>query len=141
MKKILLVDAFGLIFRSYYAFFTRPLTNKSGENISAVHGFFNALFSLLKKEKPDFVLIALEGKGKCFRYEMYPEYKANRQATPEDLKEQIVKIADLINKMEMRKFSPVISESVPSFPYRPDNPTRIPPRRTKTPSRSCSPQL
>ena len=94
MKKILLVDAFGLIFRSYYAFFTRPLTNKSGENISAVHGFFNALFSLLKKEKPDFVLIALEGKGKCFRYEMYPEYKANRQATPEDLKEQIVKIKE-----------------------------------------------
>ena len=105
MKKILLVDAFGLIFRSYYAFFTRPLTNKSGENISAVHGFFNALFSLLKKEKPDFVLIALEGKGKCFRYEMYPEYKANRQATPEDLKEQIVKIADLINKMEIPCFS------------------------------------
>ena len=105
MKKILLVDAFGLIFRSYYAFFTRPLTNKSGENISAVHGFFNALFSLLKKEKPDFVLIAYEGKGKCFRYDMYPEYKANRQATPEDLKEQIVKIADLINKMEIPCFS------------------------------------
>lgn len=105
MKKILLVDAFGLIFRSYYAFFTRPLTNKSGENISAVHGFFNALFSLLKKEKPDFVLIALEGKGKCFRYEIYPEYKANRQATPEDLKTQIVKIADLINKMEIPCFS------------------------------------
>ena len=105
MKKILLVDAFGLIFRSYYAFITRPLTNKSGQNISAVHGFFNALFSLLKKEKPDFVLIALEGKGKCFRYEMYPEYKANRQDTPEDLKEQIVKIADLINKMEIPCFS------------------------------------
>lgn len=105
MKKILLVDAFGLIFRSYYAFITRPLTNKSGKNISAVHGFFNALFSLLKKEKPDFVLIALEGKGECFRYKIYPEYKANRQDTPEDLKEQIVKIVDLINKMEIPCFS------------------------------------
>lgn len=105
MKKILLVDAFGLIFRSYYAFITRPLTNKSGKNISAVHGFFNAFFSLLKKEKPDFILIALEGKGKCFRYEIYPEYKANRQETPEDLKEQIVRIEDLINKMEIPCFS------------------------------------
>lgn len=105
MKKILLIDAFGLIFRSYYAFITRPLTNKSGKNISAVHGFFNTFFSLLKKEKPDFVLIALEGKGKCFRYEMYQKYKANRQDTPKDLKEQIVKITDLINKMNIPCFS------------------------------------
>ncbi|MCH5149053.1 MAG: DNA polymerase I [Spirochaetales bacterium] len=105
MKKILLVDTFGLIFRSYYAFITHPLTNNSGKNISAVHGFFNALFSLLKKEKPDFVLLALEGKGKCFRYDIYPEYKANRQDTPEDLKEQIGKITALINKMEIPYFS------------------------------------
>lgn len=104
MKKILLVDAFGIIFRSYYAFITRPLKNKNGENVSALFGFFRGIFSILRKENPDYLLIALEGKGPCFRNKIYPEYKANRQETPEDLKEQIVKIIDLIEKLGFPHF-------------------------------------
>ncbi len=104
MKKVLLVDAFGIIFRSYYAFISRPLTNKNGENISAVFGFFKSILSILKTQKPDEILIALEGKGECFRNEIYPQYKANRSETPDDLKSQIVKIIDLIDKFSIPHF-------------------------------------
>lgn len=104
MKKILLVDAFGIIFRSYYAFISRPLTNKNGENISAVFGFFKSILTILRTQKPDEILIALEGKGECFRNRIYPAYKANRSETPQDLKDQIVKIIDLINKFGIPHF-------------------------------------
>lgn len=104
MKKILLIDAFGIIFRSYYAFINRPLKNKNGENISAVFGFFKSILSILKNQNPDEILIALEGKGECFRNKIYPQYKANRSETPEDLKEQIIKIIDLIDKLGFPHF-------------------------------------
>ena len=105
MKKILLVDGFGLIFKSYYAFINRPLTNKDGENTSAVFGFFKSLLSILDKEKPDYYIVALEGKGECFRNKVYPEYKANRPPAPEDLVPQIIKIINLLTKLEMPHIS------------------------------------
>lgn len=101
MKKILLIDGFGFIFKSYYAFINRPLTNSKGENTSAIFGFYKTLISILNKEKPDYYLVALEGKGECFRNKIYPEYKANRSPAPEDLKPQIVKIIDLLGKLDI----------------------------------------
>lgn len=98
MKKILLIDSFGIIFKFYYSL---RLTNKRGENTSALYGFFSSLLSLLNKEKPDYFLAALEGGGKCFRSDIYPAYKANRPAPPEDLVYQIPKIIDLLEKLDI----------------------------------------
>ena len=105
MKKVLLIDGFGFIFKSYYAFINRPLTNNKGENTSAIYGFFKTLISILNKEKPDYYLIALEGEGECFRNKIYPDYKANRSPAPEDLKPQIVKIIDLLKKLDIPNVS------------------------------------
>lgn len=104
MKKILLVDGFGLIFKAYYAFINNPLRNKDGENVSAVFGFFKSLLSLMKEKKPDFYLVALESDKKCFRNEIYPDYKAHRPPAPDDLKSQIVKIIDLLDKFDIPHF-------------------------------------
>ncbi|OHD19561.1 MAG: DNA polymerase I [Spirochaetes bacterium GWD1_27_9] len=101
MKKFLIIDAFGLIFKSYYAFISRPLTNRNGENTSAIFGFFKSLVGILKKEKPDYILVALEGAGECFRNKIYPEYKANRDEAPADLKSQIPKIINLLEKLNI----------------------------------------
>ena len=101
MKKFLVIDAFGLIFKSYYAFINRPLTNKNGKNTSAVFGFFKSLISVLKKEKPEYILVALEGEGECFRNKIYPQYKANRPPAPDDLKYQIPVIINLLDKLDI----------------------------------------
>jgi DNA polymerase I len=99
MKKFLVIDAFGLIFKSYYAFINRPLTNKNGKNTSAVFGFFKSLISILKKENPEYILVALDSEGKCFRNDIYPQYKANRPPAPDDLKYQIPVIIRLLDKL------------------------------------------
>ena len=96
MKNILLIDAFGIIFKFYYVL---NLKNSKGENTSAIYGFFSTLLSLLSKESPDYYLVALEGGGKCFRNEIYPEYKANRPPPPEDLVYQIPKIIEILEKL------------------------------------------
>ncbi len=101
MKKILLVDAFGMIFKSYYAFINRPLRNKNGGNTSAVFGFYKSLLSIIQKVKPDYILVALEGKGECFRNAIYPEYKSNRDEPPEDLRTQIPVILELLDQLEI----------------------------------------
>jgi DNA polymerase-1 len=111
MKKVLLIDAFGIIFKSYYAFISRPLINQSGENSSAVFGYFKSLVSVLLKEKPDYYVIALEGEGKCFRNEIYSDYKANRDEAPEDLKEQIPRIFNLMEALGMPMVSVPASEA------------------------------
>jgi len=79
MKEPLYVlDGYAIIFRSYYAFINRPLTNADGKNISAVFGFYRTLFNFFKTYKPSNFIVALDSKGPTFRKKMYPEYKANR---------------------------------------------------------------
>lgn len=97
MKKILIVDAFGLIFRAYYALIRNPLTTSKGQPTSAIFGFWKMLFKAIKEINPQETIIALDSPQKSFRKEMYEDYKANRQETPEDLKEQIVAIVEMIN--------------------------------------------
>ena len=100
-KKLFIVDGYSLIYRSYYAFLTRPLTDNEGKNVSAYFGFFNTLFSLFKNYKFDYFVVALDSHAPTFRSVMYPEYKANRQAAPEDLHSQVPRIVATLEKMNI----------------------------------------
>ncbi|MFN8256424.1 MAG: DNA polymerase I [Bacteroidales bacterium] len=84
-KKLFLVDAYSLIFRAYYAFINNPRINSKGKNTSAIFGFTNSLNEILKKEKPSHIAVVFDPPGGSFRRQLYPEYKANRSATPEDI--------------------------------------------------------
>ncbi|OHD07817.1 MAG: DNA polymerase I [Spirochaetes bacterium GWB1_36_13] len=97
MKKILLVDSFGLIFRSYYALIKQPLSTKKGFPTSAVMGFWRMYFRALKEIQPDLTAAVFDSPDN-FRKEIYPEYKANRQEAPDDLKIQIQAIVDMVKE-------------------------------------------
>src|SRR5574344_1146940 len=84
-KKLFIIDGYGIIYRSYFAFISRPLTDGQGRNVSAVFGFFNTLLMIISKYKPEYLCVAMDSHGKTFRHEMFPEYKANRDRAPEDL--------------------------------------------------------
>ena len=94
---IVLVDGFGLIFRAYYAIPT-TLSTSSGEQTNAVYGFASMLLDVLQKRKPTYVAIALE-TGKTFRHDLYPDYKGTRAAMPEDLREQLERVRELIDAL------------------------------------------
>ncbi len=85
MKKLFLVDAYALIFKYYYAFMGRPMRNRTGMNPSVVFGFVKFLRDILKRERPDLLGVAFDPKGGSFRRTIFPEYKANRAETPEDI--------------------------------------------------------
>ena len=85
MKKLFLVDAYALIFKYYYAFLGRTMRNRAGMNTSVVFGFVKFLRDMLKREHPDLLGVAFDPKGGSFRREIFPEYKANRAETPEDI--------------------------------------------------------
>ena len=96
MKKLVLLDAYALIFRAYYAFIRNPRVNSKGENTSAVFGFVNTLEDILRTFSPDYAAVAFDPAGGTFRHEAYPEYKAQREATPEDIKWAVPHIKDII---------------------------------------------
>ncbi len=96
MEKLYLLDAYALIYRAYYALIRTPRINSKGENTSAIFGFVNTLEDVLRKEKPDYIAIAFDPAGKTFRHEAYPEYKAQREATPEDIRRSVPIIKDII---------------------------------------------
>lgn len=85
-QKLFLIDAYALIFRFHYAFLHRPFRNSKGENVSAVFGFFKFLNELIENQNPHYLGVAFDPGGATFRHEMFPAYKANRDATPEDIK-------------------------------------------------------
>lgn len=95
-EKIFLLDAYALIFRSYYAFINRPITNSKGLNTSAIFGFVKTLQELIKKETPTHLAVAFDPAGPTFRGEIYPQYKANRPSTPEDIKASIPYIKKIL---------------------------------------------
>lgn len=96
MSKLYLLDAYALIYRAYYALISAPRINSKGVNTSASFGFVRTLDELLRKEAPDYIAIAFDPAGPTFRHEAYPEYKAQREATPEDIKRSIPVIKDII---------------------------------------------
>ena len=85
MKKLFLVDAYALIFKYYYAFLGRPMRDREGMNTSVVFGFVKFLRDIQKRERPDLLGVAFDPKGGSFRRDIFPEYKANRSETPEDI--------------------------------------------------------
>ena len=89
MKTLYLLDAYALIFRAYYALIRAPRINSKGENTSAIFGFINTLEDILKSMNPDYIAIAFDPAGPTFRHEVYPEYKAQREATPEDIRRSV----------------------------------------------------
>ena len=98
-KTIYILDSYGLIFRCYFAFISRPLTNSRGENVSALFGFFRNLHWIFQHYKPDYIFAAMDSKTKTFRHEMYPEYKATRNKTPDDLHAQIPWICEILEAL------------------------------------------
>ncbi len=93
---MLLLDAYALIFRSYYAFINRPIKNSKGQNTSAIFGFTTSLDEVIRKENPDYIAVVFDYPGPTFRNELFPEYKANRQKTPEEIKASIPYIKKIL---------------------------------------------
>ena len=98
-KTVYILDSYGLIFRCYFAFINRPLTNPRGENISALFGFFRNFHYILQHYKPGYIVAAMDSKTKTFRHEMYDQYKANRPKTPEDLHAQVPWICEILEAL------------------------------------------
>jgi DNA polymerase-1 len=96
MKTLYLLDAYALIYRAYYALIRAPRINSKGENTSAIMGFVNTLADLLNNANPDLIAIAFDPAGGTFRHEAYPEYKAQREATPEAIRFAVPIIKDII---------------------------------------------
>ena len=96
MEKLFLLDAYALIYRSYYAFIKNPRINSKGLNTSAVMGFLNTLQEVLTKEQPTHLGVAFDPHGPTFRSEAYPAYKAQREATPEDIKQSVPIIKNIL---------------------------------------------
>ena len=95
-KKLFLLDAYALIYRSYYAFIRNPRFNSKGVNTSAMFGFTNTLVQVLESEKPDYIGVVFDPPGPTFRHEMFPQYKANREEMPEDLRKAVPYIKKII---------------------------------------------
>ena len=96
MEKLFLLDAYALIYRAYYALIRSPRINSKGKNTSAIFGFVNTLQEVLEKEQPDYIGVAFDPAGGTFRHELYPEYKAQREETPEDIRWAVPIIKEII---------------------------------------------
>ena len=95
MDRLFLLDAYALIYRSYYAFLKNPRINSKGLNTSAIMGFVNALNEVITKEQPTYMAVAFD-HGKTFRHEAFPAYKAQREETPEDIRASVPIIKDIL---------------------------------------------
>ncbi|MCQ2360213.1 MAG: DNA polymerase I [Paludibacteraceae bacterium] len=96
MKKLFLIDAYALIYRSYYAFIKTPRINSKGLNTSAIYGFVNTLEEIVKKERPTHLAVAFDPHGPTFRHEAFEQYKAQREATPEDIRKAVPIIKNIV---------------------------------------------
>lgn len=91
-----IIDGYGLIYRSYFAFINRPLRDMEGNNVSALFGFFNTLLMLIREYQPDYLVVAMDTAAPTFRHTLYESYKANRDAAPEDLHAQVPRIVEIL---------------------------------------------
>jgi DNA polymerase-1 len=98
-RPLYILDSYAFIYRSYFAFLSRPLKNASGANVSAAFGFFRFLFNLFETRNPGAFAAVFDPKGKTFRHDMYPEYKATRQKTPEDLHAQVPLVEEILRAL------------------------------------------
>ncbi|MBZ9652373.1 DNA polymerase I [Psychroflexus montanilacus] len=100
-KRLFLVDAYAMIFRGYYALIKNPRINSKGQDTSAIMGFMNSLFDVIKRENPDHLAVCFDKDGSKERQELYEEYKANRDETPKVIKESIPIIQNILDAMEI----------------------------------------
>ena len=100
-KKLFLIDAYALIYRAYYAFIKSPRINSKGLNTSAVFGFTNAVLEIIRVEKPTHISVVFDPPGGSFRNVIYPEYKANRDETPEDIKLSVPLIKKVLEGLQI----------------------------------------
>ena len=101
MNRLLLIDAYAMIYRAYYAFIKAPRMNSKGENTSAIFGFVVTLEDLLKRLKPTHVAVAFDPQGPTFRHEAFEQYKAQREETPEDIRKAVPVIKDILKAMNI----------------------------------------
>ncbi len=100
-KRLYLLDAYALIFRGYFAFIKNPRITSTGMDTSAIMGFMNALMDVIKRDKPDHLAVAFDKEGSTYRYEMYQEYKAHRDETPEAIKIAVPYIQAILRAMHI----------------------------------------
>lgn len=100
-KKLFLLDAMALIYRSYYAFINNPRITTKGVNVSALYGFNTTLLDIINREKPTHLAVCTDVSGRTFRHEEFPEYKAGRQETPEDIRAAIPMVERLLKAMNI----------------------------------------
>ena len=101
MKKLLLIDAYAMIYRAYYAFIKVPRMNSKGENTSAIYGFVITLEDLIKRVRPTHIAVAFDPHGPTFRHEAYEQYKAQRPETPEDIRKAVPVIKQILEAMNI----------------------------------------
>lgn len=99
---LLLVDAYAIIYRAYYAFIRTPRMNSRGENTSAIFGFVVTLDDLLKRVKPTHLGVAFDPHGPTFRHEAFEAYKAQREETPEDIRRAVPIIKDILTAIDRK---------------------------------------
>lgn len=100
-KRLFLLDAYALIFRGYYALIKNPRINSKGMDTSAIMGFMNSLFDVIKREKPDHLAVCFDKGGSAERTELFPEYKANRDETPDAIRVAVPYIQDILKAMHI----------------------------------------
>ncbi len=102
-KRLFVIDGHALCYRAYFAFIKNPLTNSKGQNTSAIFGFARMLFRLVADQKPDYLVVAFDPPKKSFRFALYPEYKANREKMPDDLRSQIEEIKLMVETLGIKR--------------------------------------
>lgn len=100
-RPLYVLDVYAIVYRSYFAFLSRPLRNAEGKNVSAVYGFFRFLFALFDQRKPYAFAAVFDSKGKTFRHDMYEAYKATRQKTPDDLIAQVPLVEEILAALKV----------------------------------------
>ena len=107
METLYILDGMALLYRAFYAFINAPMRTASGVNTSAIFGFTNTLLSILEKETPTHIVACFDASGPTFRHERYAEYKATRQAMPQELRESVQPVLDILGAMRI----PVLREA------------------------------
>jgi len=103
--RLFLIDGMALAYRAYFAFIRNPLTNSKGENVSAVYGFTNIILNILDNEKPDYFAVVFDTKEPTFRHKLYKEYKAQRAEMPRDMIDQLPRLHEVLDILQVPSIS------------------------------------
>ena len=96
-ERLFIIDGMAQIYRAHFAMITNPLTTKDGRHTSVIYGFLNMLFKIIRDERPDYLVIAMDSKSKTFRHHLFEDYKANRQKMPDEISYQIPILKEIIS--------------------------------------------